>query len=157
MLVFGAVLVGLGLVAVFGLEGEHLGMSPGLLGGILIVLGGLSFVAGVARRLLRRTPAGRVVGGVAEYRRDAVGNPWERFRAIPALIREVRAGRYTVVTKRQLLLWAAAVVYIVSPIDVIPDFIPVAGQADDAGVLIALLSSMFGESGRYLSWRRTKP
>ncbi len=33
------------------------------------------------------------------------------------------------------LIIAAVIVYVVSPIDLIPDFIPIAGQIDDLGVL----------------------
>ena len=40
--------------------------------------------------------------------------------------------------RRQKLLVAALIPYLASPIDLIPDFIPIAGQLDDA-VLVALV------------------
>lgn len=40
--------------------------------------------------------------------------------------------------RRQKLLVAALIPYLASPIDLIPDFIPIAGQVDDA-VLVALV------------------
>jgi uncharacterized membrane protein YkvA (DUF1232 family) len=40
--------------------------------------------------------------------------------------------------RRQKVLVAALIPYLVSPIDLIPDFIPIAGQLDDA-VLVALV------------------
>lgn len=42
------------------------------------------------------------------------------------------------VPRRHRLLLAALVLYLASPIDLIPDFVPVAGQLDDA-VLVALV------------------
>lgn len=41
------------------------------------------------------------------------------------------------------LATVGAGVYTVSPIDVVPDFIPVAGQADDAGVLGAAAMMLY--------------
>lgn len=44
--------------------------------------------------------------------------------------------------KRYMLPMVIGALYTLSPIDAIPDFIPVAGQADDAGVIIAMLAVM---------------
>ena len=46
------------------------------------------------------------------------------------------------------LLVAAAAAYIVSPIDVIPDFIPLLGQVDDLYLLILALQRMMHRAGR---------
>jgi uncharacterized membrane protein YkvA (DUF1232 family) len=42
------------------------------------------------------------------------------------------------VPRRRKLLLAALVVYLASPIDLVPDFVPIAGQLDDA-ILVALV------------------
>jgi uncharacterized membrane protein YkvA (DUF1232 family) len=46
------------------------------------------------------------------------------------------------------LLVVGAAVYIVSPIDVIPDFIPFLGQVDDLYILILALQRMVSRAGR---------
>ena len=51
-------------------------------------------------------------------------------------------------------MWAVALVYLVSPIDVLPEFLPVIGVTDDAGVLVWLLSSLSITSGSYLRWEK---
>ena len=45
---------------------------------------------------------------------------------------------------KRLFLILAALAYIVSPIDLIPDFIPVAGWADDLVVLLLALNQARG-------------
>ena len=45
------------------------------------------------------------------------------------------------VPRRRKLLLVALVAYLVTPIDLVPDFIPVAGQLDDA-ILVALVLRM---------------
>ena len=46
------------------------------------------------------------------------------------------------------LLVAGAIVYIVSPIDLIPDFIPFFGEIDDVYILILALQRMISNAGR---------
>lgn len=46
------------------------------------------------------------------------------------------------VPRRRKLLLAAAVAYLACPIDLVPDFIPVAGQLDDAAVLALALRAV---------------
>ncbi len=46
-------------------------------------------------------------------------------------------------TSRKLLLLALTAIYFISPIDVIPDFIPGIGQLDDITVLIFALTAFF--------------
>lgn len=45
-----------------------------------------------------------------------------------------------------------AVLYFVSPVDVLPDFIPVLGWLDDLGVLSAAAFFMVREVQRHASW-----
>lgn len=77
-----------------------------------------------------------------------------RIRAIPRMIGAVTRGQYAGMGKSKLALLAMGVVYIVSPIDVIPDFLLLVGVADDFGVFLWLMASLLGESGRYVDWER---
>jgi uncharacterized membrane protein YkvA (DUF1232 family) len=60
---------------------------------------------------------------------------------IKTVINEVRLA-WRLLTDRRVPLWTkliplAAAAYIVSPVDFIPDIIPVLGQLDDIGILLA--------------------
>lgn len=58
----------------------------------------------------------------------------EDLKTMFELLRAVARGSYRL-RKETLILIAGAVLYFVIPIDVIPDFIPVAGFIDDAAVI----------------------
>jgi uncharacterized membrane protein YkvA (DUF1232 family) len=51
------------------------------------------------------------------------------------------------VARRHKLLLGALVAYLAMPFDLVPDFIPVAGQADDAIVVALVLRSVLRGSG----------
>ncbi|MFF4415904.1 YkvA family protein [Streptosporangium sp. NPDC001559] len=77
-----------------------------------------------------------------------------RLRTVPRMVGAVTRGRYPGMSKSRLAMLGLGVVYILSPIDVIPDFLALVGVADDFGVLLWLTASLLGESGRYLDWER---
>ncbi|MXW01829.1 MAG: DUF1232 domain-containing protein [Holophagales bacterium] len=58
----------------------------------------------------------------------------EDLKTMFDLLRAVARGNYRL-RKETLILIAGAVLYFVIPIDVIPDFVPVAGFIDDAAVI----------------------
>ena len=51
------------------------------------------------------------------------------------------------VPRRSKLALAALVVYLASPVDLVPDFIPVAGQLDDAILLALVLRGVLRRAG----------
>jgi uncharacterized membrane protein YkvA (DUF1232 family) len=76
----------------------------------------------------------------------------ERAGAMPRLVRAAVTGEYTGITKGRLALMAAAVAYIVSPIDLIPEFVLLAGLADDALVMSWLATQFVEETEAFLAW-----
>jgi uncharacterized membrane protein YkvA (DUF1232 family) len=66
---------------------------------------------------------------------------FDRFRNLPQLwrsgrlaLRLLRDPRVPIAAK---VIFGAAVVYMLSPLDIVPDWLPVLGQADDLVVLLA--------------------
>ena len=68
----------------------------------------------------------------------------EDLKTLFELLKAVTRGDYRV-RKETLILIAGAVLYFVIPIDVIPDFIPVAGFLDDAAVIAWVVKTCKGE------------
>ncbi|HEY8371305.1 MAG TPA: YkvA family protein [Pseudonocardiaceae bacterium] len=147
MIWLGAVLLLAGVVLRFVLPADQApGVDLDLWGAVLVLAGIALLVVGTVLRRRRRVAAGEEL--------PPSGGPLERLRALPRLVRAARSGEYPG-ARRQLLVWLGALVYLVSPIDLLPEVLPLLGIADDAGLLVWLGTSVFGAAGRYLTWERT--
>jgi uncharacterized membrane protein YkvA (DUF1232 family) len=124
-------------------DADLLGLPPVVAGLGLLVLGVAAGALWAVRRRRR-------------WERDGeprpVGNAFQRARALPRLIRERRAYGLPNTT---LATWAFALVYLVSPIDLLPELLPLLGVTDDAGVAVWLLTSVSTVAGQYLNWERS--
>jgi uncharacterized membrane protein YkvA (DUF1232 family) len=79
----------------------------------------------------------------------------ERAQSVPRLVRATLDGSYSGTTAKRLGLVAAAVAYVVSPIDLLPELLlPVLGAADDAVVIGWAIKAFIDETDRFLSWER---
>lgn len=78
----------------------------------------------------------------------------ERAGAMPRLVRAAVTGEYSGISKGRLALMAGAVLYIVSPLDLIPDVVFLAGLADDALVMSWLATRFVEETEAFLEWER---
>jgi len=78
-----------------------------------------------------------------------------RMQDLATLLRLVRAyfsKEYTDVPWETIALAIGAIAYFVSPVDLIPDFIPVAGYLDDAAVLGFALASAANDLHNFREW-----
>ncbi|HEY0639773.1 MAG TPA: YkvA family protein [Pseudonocardiaceae bacterium] len=80
----------------------------------------------------------------------------ERFGALPRLVGGAVRGRYPGLGKGRLALFAVAIAYIVSPVDVMPEIVlTFLGLGDDAVVALWLAGSFLDETERFITWERT--
>jgi len=78
---------------------------------------------------------------------------------INLLVRMVRAyakGEYRAIPGKTLLRLVAVLVYFVSPIDVLPDFLPIVGMADDIALLLWLFSSLSDDFEKFSQWEKDR-
>src|SRR5438477_9371682 len=71
----------------------------------------------------------------ASMPREPFQETWPYFQAMLRLIRAYSQGNYRDVPESTLVVIIAAVIYVVSPLDVIPDALPALGYLDDATFL----------------------
>jgi len=82
----------------------------------------------------------------------------ERLTSLPRMVRATFTGEYPGATKGRLLMIAAAVLYVVSPIDLVPEaLLSVFGLADDAMVVSWIAAAVINETESFLAWERATP
>ncbi len=78
---------------------------------------------------------------------------WEDIKLMTAMIRDYYNGTYRQVPWSTIAATAAAILYFVNPLDIIPDFIPVIGYIDDLAVLAVALKFIGVDLDKYRIWR----
>ena len=73
------------------------------------------------------------------------------------MVKDTIRGRYKGLGKKNVIMIVAGLLYLVNPMDIVPDFIFGIGFADDLGVLVYVISRLSEEIARYgKSHRRMK-
>jgi uncharacterized membrane protein YkvA (DUF1232 family) len=93
----------------------------------------------------------------AERNRDRMSEALEGLQSLGRLLSAWLRGKYTVVPWRTIVLSLAGIIYFVNPLDLVPDFLPMFGFLDDAGVLAFVLQSIRKDIERFLDWEKTQP
>jgi len=82
---------------------------------------------------------------------------WSRlindFKLLFSLIKDYWKGIYRDVSIGSILVFSLAIIYILSPIDIIPDFILGFGQMDNAAVLLLCLYFLEKDLYKYKEWK----
>ena len=104
-------------------------------------------------RVPRARTARSAWGLYRETRRPGAPGLLRRLLAAPRLVGSVLRRDYPGLSRGKLLAFSAlAALYVLSPVDAIPDIIPVLGWTDDSAVLLWFLTGIVRESGRYVEW-----
>ncbi len=77
---------------------------------------------------------------------------WENLKTAFRLLQAYINKQYTTIPWGSIVLVLGAVIYFVSPIDLMPDWIPLAGLIDDAAVLVFVLRQINADLQRFLEW-----
>lgn len=92
---------------------------------------------------------------LAQGRKPGAPGLGERVGALPRIAGASLAGRYRGLTRSRLVLFAIGLVYLISPVDVVPELLfNVFGLGDDAVVAMWLAGAFLVETEAYLSWER---
>ncbi|WP_324823554.1 YkvA family protein [Sinanaerobacter sp. ZZT-01] len=73
-----------------------------------------------------------------------------------SMVVDYMQGKYKEVPLGTIIGITAAVIYFVSPVDVIPDFIPVIGQADDVAVITWAIKHARKDLEAYAEWKNNQ-
>ena len=81
---------------------------------------------------------------------------WEDIKTSFSLIRDWFNGSYDKIPGRMIASLAGALIYFISPVDLIPDWIPMAGFLDDAAILAAVFKLSEADLKFYRKWKRNQ-
>ena len=84
-------------------------------------------------------------GKLAQVRREGL--------LLARLAKDAITGRDRGLKKRNLLFIVAGLIYLVNPMDILPDFLFAIGFADDIGVLMYVFKKLDGEIKAYEAWQ----
>ena len=82
-----------------------------------------------------------------------IGNKASDIAVLMSMIRAYAKKQYTDVSVTTILLAIAALVYVVNPFDLIPDYMIGAGQLDDAAALLLVLQAIHMDLDKYKKWQ----
>lgn len=82
-----------------------------------------------------------------------VKNTLSKLPLMVELVRSYSKKEYTRLPKRTVVAIVAALIYFLSPVDVIPDFIPELGKLDDIIVINYCLKLVEKDLNDYVAWK----
>lgn len=77
----------------------------------------------------------------------------DNIESMCRLVKDYASGRYTDVSRKSMVVIASALVYVMTPIDLVPDIIPIIGHLDDIAVIAYVIKVMRVELVKYNVWR----
>lgn len=82
------------------------------------------------------------------------GEVWEGLQILFRMIRATVSGQYHGIPTRNIVSALAVVLYFLSPIDFVPDFIPVLGLLDDVALAAWFMTSIKHEMDKFVEWEQ---
>lgn len=76
----------------------------------------------------------------------------EQLSVVTRLLRAYASGDYRQLPWKTLIRVIAVLIYFVSPIDILPDFLPIIGLTDDIALMLWLFSGMSDDIERFRQW-----
>lgn len=78
---------------------------------------------------------------------------FKNLKLLIPLIRDYLKGTYRDVSVKSIIIFLLTLAYVISPIDLIPDYILGLGQVDDLGVLGLSLYFLEKDLNKYREWK----
>jgi uncharacterized membrane protein YkvA (DUF1232 family) len=81
---------------------------------------------------------------------------FDDIKLLFSVIKDYRKGVYKEIPWTSIAAIVGTLIYVLSPIDLVPDFIPIMGLVDDAGVVALCLNALHGDLQKYKKWKKNQ-
>jgi len=109
--------------------------------------------AGKKRGVVGIVAAGLGSAGLALDADDWITELRNDAQNLVPLIRDWSGEKYTDIDCKTILIVAGAIAYFVSPIDIVPDWLPAIDEIDDIAILLLAMHAVRQEVHRYREWK----
>lgn len=92
----------------------------------------------------------------ASTRKPSLIEVWDKLQLLLQLVTAWRKGEYRKIPTGSLLTILASILYFVSPIDLIPDFLAGIGILDDAAVLAFVYKQISADLEKFKAWKESE-
>lgn len=93
---------------------------------------------------------------VASANKGALSDVWSQLLLLFSLVKDYAKGNYLDIPKSSIVSVLAALLYFISPVDLVPDFIVGMGFLDDAFILGFVYKRISKELLKYEAWKKTR-
>jgi uncharacterized membrane protein YkvA (DUF1232 family) len=94
-------------------------------------------------------------GKKADDHKSSLAEIWDNLQLLFDLVGAWRRGEYRKIPTRSIVTIIATIIYFVSPIDLIPDFLIGLGIVDDAAVIGFTLKQIASDLEKFRIWRES--
>ncbi|MCG8386905.1 MAG: DUF1232 domain-containing protein [Cytophagales bacterium] len=77
-----------------------------------------------------------------------------RVKIFIRMVKAYAKGEYREIQWQNMVLIVAAILYFITPIDLIPDFIPITGLVDDFTVMVWVYNKIQQEVDKFILWEK---
>lgn len=90
-----------------------------------------------------------------DHNKKRVSDFFEKVRTMLRMLRAYINGNYREIPWKSLLMIIGSLIYFMMPLDLIPDFIPVTGFADDISIILLVFASINEDIEAFLEYEQS--
>jgi uncharacterized membrane protein YkvA (DUF1232 family) len=92
----------------------------------------------------------------AKSRQSSLTEVWEKLQLLFELVKAWTKGDYKQIPRKSIVMIIATILYFVSPLDLVPDFIAGLGLFDDAAVIAFAVKQISTDLEKFKLWKQNK-
>lgn len=93
----------------------------------------------------------------ADGNRNSLAAVWDDLTALFRIVKHWKSGNYREVPWNTVVLATGAIVYFLTPVDLVPDVIPILGLVDDVAVIRWVIGAIHSDLAKFRDWEESQP